>query len=140
MRKRIFFMILLSILLQPALCGAQEAVAQDVEARVEELNDMCPIDFGDDWGVNSFTMVGDRYALVDIKLPSSLSMVLSSFSDESNGNVKRFWVKQLNQYGDLWNDFVDMMVAADRRIVISLHPVGSKTALLTFYPSDFRKE
>ena len=50
---------------------------------VEELNALRPISYDEDWGANSFTMVGDRYALVDIKVPDNLQMVLNMLTDIS---------------------------------------------------------
>ncbi|MBQ9555709.1 MAG: hypothetical protein IJV05_05745 [Muribaculaceae bacterium] len=120
--------------------AAQVQDSTDVDTYVTQLNAQCPIDFTDGWGVNSFTMVGDRYALVDIKTPSNLSMILSSISSGTD-NVKRLWIRQLKQYGDRWNRFVDRMVDADLRIILNLHPEGSReTALIIFYPSDFKTE
>ena len=85
-------------------------------------------------------MVGDRYALVDIQLPSNLSMFLSSLSGNKD-NVKQLWIRQLKMYGEPWNRFVKMMVEADRRIVVNLRPQGSEdTALMTFSPSDFNRD
>lgn len=135
---RLFFLIV--VLLFPIMAHAQDTTAVSVDEYVEELNDKCPISYGDKWAVNSFTMVGDRYALVDIQLPSNLSMFLSSLSGNKN-NVKQLWIRQLKMYGEPWNHFVKMMVEADRRIVVNLRPQGSEdTALMTFFPSDFNRD
>lgn len=140
MAKYIAIAVFFLALLFPHAISAQDSTTVNVDALVEELNAECPIDFGDEWGINSFTMVGDRYALVDVLLPANLSMVLGMLSDESSDNVKRVWIKQLNYYGKKWNDFVNAMVNADRRIVVNLRPKGSKeTALITFLPSDFQR-
>lgn len=127
-------------LLFPVLAWAQEATAGNLNQYVEELNSQCPIHFETDWGVNSFTMVGDNYALVDVMLPANTSMILSSFSSNSK-QVKNLWIRQFQQYGEKWNGFVDTMVKADRRIVLNLRPKSSdETALITFFPSDFEVE
>jgi len=132
-------MLLLAVLLFPLSGLAQDKTAVDIDQYVEELNDLCPIVYKDGWGVNSFTMVGSRYALVDIQLPASLSMILSSLSSDEE-NVKQLWIRQLKDYGDNWNRFVDLMVEADRSIVVNLRPGDTdETALITFHPSDFRK-
>jgi len=138
-RKVALFFILILTLSFPVAGNAQDAACVDVDTLVEQLNAQCPIGHKDVWGINSFTMVGDRYALVDVKVPASLSMILSSFSDDTD-NVKRLWIKELKEYGEEWNQFVDKMVEANRRIIINLHPEGSKnTALITLLPSDFNK-
>ena len=109
----------------------------DLYDYVEQLNAQCPIDYKEDWCINSFTMVGDRYALVDLQVPASLAMFLPSLSSNA-GNVKQLWINQLVLFGDRWQDFVKSMVDADRRIVVNLHPKGcDETYLLTFLPADF---
>lgn len=130
-----FFMAFMSM---PLLChGQDDAVAMDVDAYVEELNAQCPMDYKDDWGFNSFTMVGDSYALVDFMVPSSLTMFFSSLTGNKD-NVKQMWIRQFEQYGDKWKHFVELMVEANRRIIINLRPKGSDdTALITLLPSDF---
>lgn len=133
------FSILLLTLFFSIQGQAQDTTTVSLDDYVEELNAECPVNYDGDWGVNSYTMVGDRYALVDLKLPANLSMFLSSFGANTS-NVKQLWIKQLKQYGDRWNRFVDMMVQADRRIILNLHPEGSKkTALITLKPKDFNK-
>lgn len=123
----------------PLASVAQDTTSVDVDALAEALNDQCPINYDDDWSINSFTMVEDRYALVDVMLPANLSMVLGMLTGDGY-NVKRVWIKQLTQYGKQWNDFVDAMVGADRRVVVNLRPAGSKeTALITFMPADFQR-
>ena len=141
MRKSIVFCLTLMLaLLFPAGGQAQEATAIDVDACVEELNAQCPVSFRDDWGVNSFTTVEDRYVLVDIKVPANLSMILSSLSSDTD-NVKRLWIKQLAEYSDMWKQFADKMVEAGRPIIINLHPKGkNNTALITLMPSDFKSK
>lgn len=133
------FSILLLTLSFSITGKAQDITTVNLDDYVEELNAECPKNYDGDWGVNSFTMVGDRYALVDIKLPANLSMFLSSFGADTD-KVRQLWIKQLKQYGERWNCFVDMMVGADRRIILNLHPEGSKkTALITLEPRDFNK-
>ena len=67
-------------------------------------------------------------------------MILSSLTTEGD-NVKRLWIKQLKQYGERWLGFVDRMVETNHPIVVNLRPKGSnQTALITFYPSDFKEE
>ena len=137
-RLRIF--LCLSLLLFPVFDFAQDDEVVDIDEYVEQLNDMCPISYTGGWGINSFTMVGDRYALVDLKLPANVSMFLSSLTSNTD-NVKRLWIRQLKDYGEPWNRFVDLMVENNRRLVLNLRPEGSnKTALITLLPSDFNKE
>ena len=133
-------LLLLVLLLGPLVTHAQEDTTGTVFDYVEELNAMCPFNYAADWGVNSFTMVGDYYALVDVMIPSNLTMILSSLTTEGD-NVKRLWIKQLKQYGERWLGFVDRMVETNHPIVVNLRPKGSnQTALITFYPSDFKEE
>lgn len=130
---------LVALLLAPVVGYCQDTTSVDVDALVEELNAQCPIDYGENWGIGSFTMVDDRYALVDMLLPSSLSMFLSSLSSDED-KVKRLWINQFGQYGEQWNQFVDAMVEADRQIIVNLHPVKSNnTELISLSPSDFVK-
>ena len=132
-------LLALTVLLFPSLGLAQDSETVDLDAYVEALNDSCPIFYDGGWGVNSFTMVGDRYALVDVMLPANLSMILSSFSSNRD-NVKRLWIRQFDDYGEQWHRFVDLMVEAGRPVVVNLRPEGStETALVTFRPSDFEK-
>lgn len=140
MVKRLLLSLLLLLAL-PSLAHSQQASSiGDRAAYVDSLNSQCPINYDDGWGVNSFTMVGDRYALVDVKLPATLSMFLSRLGSNTQ-NVKKMWVGQLKQFGEQWNHFVDRMVEAGCNIVINLRPEGSdKTALLTFCPADFKQQ
>ncbi len=128
---------LVATLLFPVLAWAQQSSVDSLHDYLEELNSQCPIHHEGGWGVNSFTMVGDNYALVDVMLPANMSMFLSSFSS-SEDKVKRLWIRQLHQYGEQWDRFVDTMVKANRRILLNLHPAQSDdTALIMLFPSDF---
>lgn len=132
-----FLLCWMAILMTPLSAPAQEV--SDLNDYVEQLNDQCPIKYKDDWGINSFTMVGDRYALVDLQLPSNLAMFLPSLSSNAD-NVKQLWIKQLSLYGERWTDFVDKMVDAGRSVIVNLRPKGcDETYLITFIPSDFKK-
>ena len=106
---------------------------------VEALNAFCPLSFSGDWGINSITMVGNNYSLVDVGVPASLSMVLNMLTDDSD-NVKRMWIKQFDSFGEHWKHLVDLMVENDCRIVVNFRPKDSEqTALVTFHPTDFPK-
>lgn len=134
------FCLIVVLLLFPIMACAQDTTAVSIDEYVAELNAQCPISYSDNWGLNSFTMVDNRYALVDIQLPSNLSMILSSLTADTD-NVRKLWIKQFEQYGERWNHFVDMMVEADRRIIINLRPGDSEdTALMTFWPTDFNQD
>ena len=89
----------------------------------EQLNDKCPIIYGGDWIIKSITMVGDRYALVDLQAPSTLSMVFSSLTGNTD-NVKQVWGKQLRQYGEQWNRFAKLLVRAGRPVVLIVPQIG----------------
>ncbi len=138
LRYRLLFCLFLASLF-PLDISAQESTSAGLIDCVEELNAECPLLHRDDWSVNSFTMVGDRYALADIKVPAGLSMVFSLLTEDTD-NVKQMWIKQLKCFGERWNRFVNLMVEHDRRIIVNLHPENSdETALITFSPSDFKK-
>ena len=138
--KRLFYICLMAFFVSQSSCYAQSIDTAELDAFVAELNDRCPMAFDEDFAANSFTMVGDRYALVDIQVPASLSMILPSLTADTD-NVKQLWISQLSGYGEPWNRFVDLMVDAGCSIVVSLRPQGNDdTALITFRPSDFKKE
>lgn len=129
-------------LLFPMTAFAQDSASVDVEEYIEALNDSCPMSFGKGWGVNSFTLVGGDYALVDLQLPSSISMVLTVLTEDADNsdNVRRMWIKQFKTFGERWTGFVDRMVEQERRIVVNLRPKGSdETELITFLPTDFKQ-
>lgn len=116
----------------------KESVAAELDEYSEQLNDKCPIIYGGDWIIKSITMVGDRYALVDLQAPSTLSMVFSSLTGNTD-NVKQVWGKQLRQYGEQWNRFAKLLVRAGRPVVLIVQPDGNpKSAIMTLQPSDLR--
>lgn len=116
----------------------KESVAAELDEYSEQLNDKCPIIYSGDWIIKSITMVGDRYALVDLQAPSTLSMVFSSLTGNTD-NVKQVWGKQLRQYGEQWNRFAKLLVRAGRPVVLIVQPDGNpKSALMTLQPSDLR--
>ena len=119
---------------------AQESPRVNVVDSVEALNALCPMSFSDDWGINSITMVGNSYSLVDVGMPANLSMVLPMLTNDSD-RVKQMWIKQLDSsFGEHWKRFVELMVENDSRIVVNFRPKGSEeTALITFSPTDFVK-
>ena len=138
--KRLFFLWLMAFLVLQSSCFAQSIDTAGLDAFVAELNDQCPMAFDEDFTANSFTMVGGRYALVDIQAPAAVSMILPSLTVDTD-NVKQLWISQLSGYGERWNRFVKLMVDAGCSIVVNLRPLGNDdTALITFRPSDFKKE
>lgn len=137
--NKLALLCLIVALLIPSMVQAQETDSVALDQKVERLNDLCPISYGDEWGVNSFTLVGN-YALADIMVPTNLSMFLPMLTEDTE-NAKRLWLKQLLTYGEEWKSFVDAMVGADRSIVINIHPKDKKkTALIYFAPDDFKKQ
>ena len=106
MNKCVLFCLAL-LLIIPVAGFAQDSAAVALNEYIEELNEQCPIGIEnkDDWPINSFTMVEDRYAL------------------------KR------------WDRFVELLVAADRRLILNLCPGDPRSsALVTLQPSDFKKK
>ncbi len=141
MNKCVLFCLAL-LLIIPVSGFAQDSAAVALNEYIEELNEQCPIGIEnkDDWPINSCTMVEDRYALVDISLPPNLSMVLAPLTAD-NDNAKQLWIKQLKQYGKRWDRLVELLVAADRRLILNLCPGDPRSsALVTLQPSDFKKK
>lgn len=131
---------LAALLLLPVTAHANLVDPSKIDEYVEELNAMCPLIYNDDWAINSVTSVGTNYELVDIEMPSVLSMFFPTLTQDA-GNVKQLWKKQLKHYGSKWDRLVSLAVAADRRIVLYLHIRGSdQSAFVTFYPSDLEKK
>lgn len=127
------------LMLSSMAAFSQDTTAVNLDDYVEQLNNSCPIKYGNAWAMNSFTMVGDRYVLVDVQMPSNLSMFLSTLTEDTD-NVKQMWIRQLKLFGKPWKDFVDTMVENDRRIVVHMQPLDvDESALVTFLPSDFKE-
>lgn len=120
--------------------NAQEATPLvNLVDSVEALNASCPISYNGDWGINSITMVGNNYSLVDLGVPGSLSMFLNTLTKKSD-NVKQMWIKQFDSFGGHWKRLVDLMVENDCRIVIHFRPKDTEeTAFVTLLPTDFQK-
>ena len=133
-----FVLLFLAISLALIPCLAQEETATNVDEFVEELNALCPISYDEDWGANSFTMVGDRYALVDIKVPDNLQMVLNMLTEDTD-KVRKLWVNQLISFNSHWERLFAMMADADRPVVLNLRPGKAKSSFITLLPSDMRK-
>ena len=147
-RKPFFALLLLLLMFTGAIQAQNQQAGQptaddhttlidpDVDKYTEQLNDLCPF-HKDDWVVKSVTMVGDRYALLDLQAPSSLSMVFPTVT-ENKDNVKKMWIRQLKQYGDKWNQYIKLLTLADRPLVLILTAEGGpKSAILTIQPSNF---
>lgn len=136
---KLLFLLIVTWLSTMTVNGQEATPHVNLVDSVEALNASCPISFGGDWGINSITMVGNNYSLVDIGVPASLSMVLNTLTRNSD-NVKQMWVKQLESFGKQWKHLVNLMVENDCRIIVNLRPKDSEeTALVTFLPTDFQK-
>ena len=72
-----------------------------------EVNARCPIDFGDEWGLNSLVMEGDTVVLA-LKVPGVLKSFLPPLVEDTD-NAKRLWKKQMSQYSDIWDPLFDLM-------------------------------
>ena len=87
--KLLYF--LLFLLLFPMAAQAQDDADMALNEYIEKINDLCPIDYGDGWGVGSVTMVGDNYALLDFLLPAlpigTMSNNCGSDSSSSMGSA-----------------------------------------------------
>ena len=137
MKCRIFFFGL--ALMLPIMVLAQEQdESVNFDAYVAQLNAKCPIVYGDGWAINSFTTSGDS-AIVEITVPAVLEAYMPLLSGDSAG-VKKIWINQMDQYGEQWKRFVEMMVSVDRSLVLRMIPEDSETsATIVFDPSDFAK-
>ena len=138
-RFKLLFLLIVACL-STMTVDAQEVTSHaNLVDSVEALNASCPIFYGSDWGINSITMVGNNYSLVDIGVPASLSMVLNTLTQNSD-NVKQMWIKQLESFGVQWKHLVNLMVENNCRIIVNFRPKESEeTALVTFLPTDFQK-
>jgi len=133
--KRIVLVCLAMLLAIDVSCWGQDWLVVDIGQYVEELNDRCPISYGDVWSAHSFTLVGDRYALVDLQVPESLMMFLPQLTEDTD-NVKRLWVKQFRDFDDHWRRLLDMLADANYPLVVIFSPANSDDySILTIQPS-----
>lgn len=119
MRVYRLYILLLSLLLS-VQCFGQDQVPEDIDAYITELNAQSPILDGNDWALTSFAAVGDTVN-VELQAPKNLSMFLSMLTSK-NDNVRRLWYKQLSQFGDSWNHLVELVVANNRTLILTLRP------------------
>ena len=105
---------------------------------VAELNEKCPITFADGWTVNSFVAKDDNVT-VEITVAPSIDAYIPYLA--ANGDqVKQMWLRQMQQYGPMWNTLIDLAVNNNLAVVITLKATSSDaTASFTFHPSDFLK-
>lgn len=129
--------MLIVMLLAVTAATAQNTFVVNLADSVEQLNEQCPLRDKDGVGFDSFTMLGDSCALVDVILPTNLAMVLDVLTEDREA-VRLMWIRQFT--GDPWDRLVKLMVEADLPIVLCLRPEGrKKTARVTLYPADFKK-
>ena len=139
--KRWRFLWLLALLIFPILCIAQDEGDKpaDIESFVKQVNDKCPITYGEGWTVSSCTIDGDTVSLV-IGVPANFGIVLPMLTGNAD-NVKRLWVKQLSQFESQWKQFADMLVSSNKFFKLILRPEDSDNeGCIIFEPADFKSE
>lgn len=139
--KRWRFIWLLALLAFPALCIAQNEgeMPVDIETFVAQVNEKCPITYGEGWGLSSCTLIGDTVSL-SMVVPANFGFVLPMLTGNAE-NVKRLWVNQLSQYGSQWNQLVDLLVSSNKSLKLVLKPEDNSTeGVILFEPADFKKE
>lgn len=140
MMNKYQFTLWVALLLFPLWGLAQECVeTQDVDAYVAELSAQCPIACGDDWTVTSVTADVDT-AWVELEAPGVLGIFLSTLTEDSPG-VKRLWKNQMLGFGQQWVRLVDLLVEADRPMVLVIRPQDSdSSSSVIFSPEDLKRE
>lgn len=138
MKKFYRILLLFVALLVSTACFAQDK-ATSFDAYIADLNSQCPIPYGDDWVITSVSMCCDTVTL-KLDAPAALSMFLPMLTDNTDG-VKRLWLRQMDQYGDLWNRFVDALVNEERSLILVVTPIScDEGASIVYSPSDLMKK
>ena len=135
-------LLLIVLALSIPLCGYAQEVEdedEDFETYVARLNAECPIQSGEHWTLLSFAEAGD-IVVVELQIPASLGPFMSVLTDNTD-NVRRLWVREMEIFGEIWEDFVARLVKEDRPMRLSFKPKGSDTsARILLKPSDFKKK
>lgn len=135
------FLWTLAVLMMTTVSFAQDEAEtpMDIQARVAQINEQCPISIVEGWSVQSCISTGDTVNLV-IQTPANLASFLPMLTGNEK-NVKRLWIKQLTDYGEQWNQLVDMLVKSDIILILTLRPEEHDTeAVIVLDPADFNKE
>lgn len=138
MNKCYRLLLLFIALLVSSACFAQEEDTS-FEAYIAGLNAQCPISDGEDWVITSFSLSCDTVTL-KLDAPAALSMFLPMLTDNTDG-VKRLWLRQMDQFGDLWKRFVAALVYEECSLILVVSPTScDEGASIFFSTSDLMKE
>jgi hypothetical protein len=138
MKNSIKYIILAAAVALSSIVGlAQSKPVQEYETCVAQLASRCPIEHKDGWTILSFKNNGDT-TCVELAFPRVLTGFLPALTEDTR-NARALWLKQMNVFGDDWRQFVRLMLAARRALVIHF-TLGDQDpiAVMTFRPEDFK--
>lgn len=138
--KKFSYLYLLIVMLFPAMAMAQESetVTDDLDSLIIEMSELCPVDYGDDWAINSVTIEEDT-AYVDVQVPGQLKAFMSSLTG-NGANVKRLWLNQIAQFDKRWRTFAERLFKENRTLVFLLSPGSNDKAIpVVIGPTDLTK-
>ena len=107
MRTFILLLVLSVAWVMPLQGHCQDEDPNPLDEYIEQVNARCPIDLGEEWGLNSLTAEGDTVVFA-LKVP----VVLKSFLPplvEDKSNTRRLWKRQLEQYSEIWSPLFDLL-------------------------------
>ena len=133
MKLNRLLLLLFSLMALPALCSAQESVSQP-ENYVSQMNDKCPREFADGWIVEGFTLDGDTLA-VTITVSDAVAAYLPMIKANAD-QTKAMWIQQMPQYGSYWNQLVELLLAAQKQLVVNLRSSDGKTEVIFVFQPD----
>ena len=118
MRTLILLFVFLAAWVVPLQGHCQDGDPNPLDDYIEQVNARCPIDFGDEWGLNSLVSEGDTVVFA-LKVPAVLKSFLPPLV-EDNDNTRRLWKRQLEQYGEVWNPLFDLLKKEGRPFRLDL--------------------
>lgn len=138
MKLKLFLLIMLVAMLPLLVLAQDEKSEPDLNKFVAELNAKCPIDFADGWQVNSFVNSEDAVSVIITVAPSVEAYI--PYMAANADQMKQMWLQQMQQYGQMWNSLIDLVVDNNKNFVITLKaPSSDAQAQFVFVPADFKK-
>ena len=140
MKKLCHLFILIASMLAPLAAFSQEeaGVTFDADSCIAAVAESCPIDYKDDWVINSVTTDADTVHL-ELQVPSSLAGFLPMLTGEGD-NVKLVWLRQMVYFDAPWRQLCRGIIAAHRVMVIDLRPKDSRVSAEIIINSDKLEE